>query len=83
MMKVPQGGNLGGASNMYDLWTSNFTIAADTENALDVHPGTTYKSRDVLDWDNFNISLVITVKILKIVTVMFLSFRTDRSEQTV
>ena len=58
MMKVPQGGNLGGAANLYDLWTSNLTIAADTDNALAVHPGTTYKSRDVLDWDNFNISLV-------------------------
>ena len=64
MMKVPQGGNLGGAANLYDLWTSNFTIAADTENALAVHPGTTYKSRDVLDWDNFNISLVIAEKII-------------------
>ena len=67
MMKVPQGGNLGGAANLYDLWTSNLTIAADTENALDVHPGTTFKSRDVLDWDNFNISLVIVyIKFLEL-----------------
>ena len=58
MMKVPQGGNLNGAANLYDLWTSDITVEADTDYALDVHPGTTYKSPDVLSWDNLTIGQV-------------------------
>ena len=58
MMKVPQGGNLSGTNNLYDLWTSNVTVETDTGDALDLHPGTTFKSSDVLKWDNLSISLV-------------------------
>ena len=71
MMKVPQGGNLGGAANLYDLWTSNITVESDTNNALDVHPGTTYKSEDMLDWDNLTIRLVGNIEDIKQVVISY------------
>ena len=57
VMKVPQG-NLGGASSVYDLWTSNMTLNPDADNVMSIQPGIPYKSADALDWHNKNISLV-------------------------
>lgn len=57
VMKVPKG-NLGGASSVYDLWTSNMTLNPDAENVMNIQPGIPYKSAYTLDWENKSISLV-------------------------
>ncbi|XP_052766710.1 uncharacterized protein LOC128207679 [Mya arenaria] len=59
VMKVPQGPtDLGNHNSVYDLWMSDETLNPDTENAMAVLPGITYKSRDVIEWENRSISLV-------------------------
>ncbi|WAR19201.1 hypothetical protein MAR_001039 [Mya arenaria] len=56
---VPQGPtDLGNHNSVYDLWMSDETLNPDTENAMAVLPGITYKSRDVIEWENRSISLV-------------------------
>ncbi|KAL4238416.1 hypothetical protein ACF0H5_003124 [Mactra antiquata] len=57
VMKVPQG-DLGGATSVYDLWTSNMTLNPDAENVMDAQPGIPYKTADTQNWDQKNISLV-------------------------
>lgn len=57
VMKVPKG-NLGDASSVYDLWTSNMTLNPDAENVMNIQPGIPYKSADTLDWEAKAISLV-------------------------
>ncbi|XP_045183714.2 uncharacterized protein LOC123542112 [Mercenaria mercenaria] len=57
VMKVPQG-DLGGATSVYDLWTSNMTLNPDAENVMNIQPGIPYKSADTLNWEKKDISLV-------------------------
>ncbi|XP_060554057.1 uncharacterized protein LOC132715096 [Ruditapes philippinarum] len=57
LMKVPQG-TLGGASSVYDLWTSNMTLNPDADNVMSIQPGIPYKSADALNWQTKDISLV-------------------------
>ncbi|XP_052273618.1 uncharacterized protein LOC127873706 isoform X2 [Dreissena polymorpha] len=58
VMKVPMTGDLAGHNSVYDLWTSNRSVNPDTKNPLSIQPGITYKSRDVLNWDQRTINLV-------------------------
>jgi len=60
MMKVPKGtSELGGHDSVYDLWTSNRTLnEKEGDNAMAVLPGISFKSKDVVEWNNRTIKLV-------------------------
>ena len=58
VLKVPQGGDLGGSGSVYDLWVSDHSLNADMDNPMSAQPGAPYKSASMLDWDNSSISLV-------------------------